>query len=121
MVAYTQNNELPNQVNNTFHHNSMAKFVDTILLNEGVDRTKFLKFLNSEGIGASVHFDPPVHMQPYYKKGDFDKSNLEVTEDVARRIVTLPMFPSIFPEQLIYVVEKVKEGVYKSKNRNVLK
>ena len=34
MVAYTQNNELPNQVNNTFHHNSMAKFVDTILLNE---------------------------------------------------------------------------------------
>jgi perosamine synthetase len=87
----------------------------TVLLDPKVDRTKFLKYLNSKGIGASVHFDPPIHMQPYYCNRDFDTSDLEITEDVANRIVTLPMYPSITLEDLNYVVDKVKEGIYTAK------
>jgi dTDP-4-amino-4,6-dideoxygalactose transaminase len=31
-------------------------------------KKKFIKHLNSKGIGASSHFDPPVHKQSAYKK-----------------------------------------------------
>ncbi len=32
-----------------------------------VDRTELLRRLRSVGVGASVHFDPPVHLQPRYR------------------------------------------------------
>lgn len=72
------------------------------------DRNKFIKGLNEAGIGASVHFDPPVHLQPYYKnlKGD-----LRVTEEVANSIVTLPMFPDLKKEEIEYMIEKIHEVI----------
>lgn len=94
-------------------HYSHSFQMYTILVKPAINRTAFLTYLRKEGVGASVHFDPPLHQHPAYEQ--FEASNLEVTNDVAERIVTLPMFPSITPEQLNYVATKVKEGVSKSK------
>ena len=30
-------------------------------------RNKLLYFLKKKGIGASAHFDPPLHRQKYYR------------------------------------------------------
>lgn len=51
--------------------------------------------LRRRGIGASVHFDPPVHHQPYYRKKNFWKGSLAVTEKVSKSIITLPMYPGM--------------------------
>lgn len=80
----------------------------TITLDDAVDRTKFLALMRENGVGASVHFDPPVHLQPYYmdaygcKKGDFP-----VSEKLSETIVTLPMYPGLCKEDLDYVVDAV--------------
>ena len=71
---------------------------------KGIDRTKFIVKLREKGIGASVHFDPPVHTQPFYKNSRW---NLPVTEKVAKSIVTLPMFPSLTREELDYIIDCV--------------
>ena len=60
---------------------------------------------------ASVHFDPPVHLQPYYKKEGVMKGSLSVTEDVSKRIVTLPMYPGLSNEELEYIVRSVEEAI----------
>jgi len=73
-----------------------------------LNRNALVMKLRERGIGASVHFDPPVHLQAFYK-GRYDSSALEVTEKVARSIVTLPMFPQMKKGQLKKIVNEVKE------------
>ena len=97
--------ELPVELENCRHVYQMY----TIKLEEKLDRTKFIAFLKEKGIGASVHFDPPVHMQPYYANLAHD--DLEVTENVSRRIVTLPMFPQLKKEEINFMAGSVEEAV----------
>ena len=53
-------------------------------------KNKLLHCLKKNGIEASVHFDPPLHMQKYLK--NFTKKLIN-TEILAKQIVTLPIYP----------------------------
>ena len=77
------------------------------------DRDRLLDFLKENGIGASVHFDPPVHMQSYYREKY--PISLPITEDICQRIITLPMFPSLKREELDYIIGKIGEYFAKKK------
>ena len=77
---------------------------------KGVDRTRLLAKLKAQGIGASVHFDPPVHVQPYYAELGCAKLDLPVTVKVAERIVTLPIYPSMSDEDVAYVADAANEA-----------
>lgn len=81
----------------------------TIKLNEKIDRTKFISKLKEKGIGASVHFDPPVHMQPFYDS--LAHNDLKVTEKISRTIVTLPMFPQLKKEELDFMISSIEEAL----------
>jgi len=64
--------------------------------------------LNNNGIGASVHFDPPVHLQHYYR--DYHPvapTALLETERLYKSIVTLPMYPDLTQEQLDKIANAV--------------
>lgn len=78
----------------------------TIKLSDNIDRTKFVLELKNKGIGANVHFDPPVHLQPYYLNTSY---NLPITEKVAKSIVTLPMYPQLKQEELDYIINSINE------------
>jgi perosamine synthetase len=77
----------------------------TVLLRD-VDRSAFLARLRTVGVGASVHFDPPVHAMPPY--ADVRRGPLDVTDDVVERIVTLPMFPTMTDDEVEHVVGSVR-------------
>jgi perosamine synthetase len=78
----------------------------------GIDRTRFLSRLREAGVGASVHFDPPVHRQPYYEDpANARLAELPVTDRVAASIVTLPLYPAMTTEQRQYVVDAVAAAV----------
>jgi len=79
----------------------------TILLDSSINRTEFVKHLRTEGIQASVHFDPPVHLQPYYAQIGWKKGDFPVTEHVSENIVTLPMFPSIKRDELDLIIQSI--------------
>lgn len=69
-------------------------------------RNGFIKDLNDSGVQSSVHFEPPVHTQPYYAKM-FPGLKMEMTEKVSKSIVTLPMHPSLGSEDLKKISETV--------------
>ena len=72
----------------------------TVVLDAALyNRDIVVDHMRRHGVGASVHFDPPVHEQQYYRE-NFPHSNLPVTESVARSILTLPMFPDMTEEML---------------------
>lgn len=81
----------------------------TIKLSEKINRTQFINTLRKNGIGASVHFDPPVHMQPYYRS--FGHNDLKITEKVSRNIVTLPMYPQLTDEQLDFMIKAITNAI----------
>jgi len=63
-------------------------------------RDEVVSALNAQGIGASVHFDPPVHQQTYYREYFASRprhlaADLPRTDAVSGRVITLPMYPAL--------------------------
>ena len=72
-------------------------------------RNRLALFLIEKGIGASVHWDPPLHQHPLFSKNGLTKENFKVTEALSREVVSLPLFPAMTGEDVDYIVEKVSE------------
>ena len=73
------------------------------------DRDALKQQLGERGIETGLHYPVPLHLQEAYaglghKRGDFPVSEL-----LAQRILSLPMFPTITPEQVEYVCTAVME------------
>lgn len=72
------------------------------------NRTELLRKLRSVGVGASVHFDPPVHRQPRYRDAKVGPGGLANTDFVAERIVTLPMDPGLTDADVDHVIAALR-------------
>lgn len=80
----------------------------TVRVAQGLDRDAFVRGLNARGVGASIHFFPPVHHMKPYGDGRFKADDLPVTEQVIQEIVTLPIYPQMTADELSYLVDAVK-------------
>jgi perosamine synthetase len=70
-------------------------------------RNILVAHLNKQGIKASVHFSPPVHLQEFYK--DFEQRvPLTVTEKIHKEIITLPLFTEMTTEQVHRVCDVIE-------------
>jgi dTDP-4-amino-4,6-dideoxygalactose transaminase len=79
------------------------------LLPEGVNRKAFIDHLRDAGVQTSIHY-PPIHQFQYYRSR-FPYCSLPRTEAVARREITLPLFPGMTDEQIELVVATTKEAL----------
>jgi len=68
-------------------------------------RPEFTECLKAYGIQTSMHY-PPIHQFTYYRSCTSPKA-LPVTEQLGRRLVTLPLYPHITLQQIDAVVEAV--------------
>jgi len=74
------------------------------------DRSAFMAFLKTRGIGTAVHYPAPVHLQPAYKERILlAPSGLPVTERIKDELVSLPMFPQLEKHDVARVCEAVRE------------
>ena len=79
-------------------------------------RNQLIQILRDNDIGASVHFDPPVHKQPFYA-ALFPGLEMPITEGLTQGLITLPIFPTMSDDQQMKVIEIFNEGIIKlSKN-----
>jgi len=83
----------------------------TVRVKGGLNRDEFVRSLNKRGVGASIHFFPPVHHMPPYSGLEYRRDDLSVTEEVIREIVTLPMYPQMSAEDLAYMVEAIADSL----------
>ncbi|MGV7223765.1 MAG: DegT/DnrJ/EryC1/StrS family aminotransferase [Nitrospinales bacterium] len=77
------------------------------------NRDELQNFLNEKGIAAGLHYPLPLHIQKAYEYLGYKKGDFPVTEHVADRLLSLPMFPELTHEQIKYVVESTKEFLKK--------
>ena len=82
-----------------------SQHIFPVLLPEGVDKETFRELLKQDGIQTSFHY-PPVHNFEIYQDPHQNfAETLWMTENVARRQVTLPLFPGMTEEQQDLVIE----------------
>jgi perosamine synthetase len=74
-----------------------------------IDRNAFMRALADEGVGCSVHWRP-LHLHPYYREQfSWTPELLPVASREWPRLVSLPLFPDMRPEEQAYVVRVVRQ------------
>lgn len=71
-------------------------------------REDFRRRLAAAGADSDVHYPLPVHLQTAYESLGCKKGSLPASEEAARTVVTLPLFPSLTEEEAMRVVEAVR-------------
>ncbi len=74
-----------------------------VLLPRGSDRAQFMAGMKAEGIQTSFHYPPVHHFQIYEKDWLSRGSPLPLTEEIASRQVTLPLYGTMQDEQVMWV------------------
>jgi dTDP-4-amino-4,6-dideoxygalactose transaminase len=77
--------------------------------NVKINRNEFMKKMLEAGIGTSVHYKP-LHLMTYYKKNyDLAPGEFPNTEKTWRGNVSLPIYPFITNEELMYICDTIKK------------
>jgi dTDP-4-amino-4,6-dideoxygalactose transaminase len=71
-----------------------------------MSRGEFIEAMRAAGIGIGVHF-PAMHLFTLYRARGFREGDFPVAEDIGRRTVTLPLFPSMRDDDVLRVCEAV--------------
>jgi dTDP-4-amino-4,6-dideoxygalactose transaminase len=74
-------------------------------------RDLFRQRMQQAGIATEIHYPTPIHLQPACKKYSYMRGSFPITENVAERIVSLPMYPELTAEQTQAVVDAVKDSI----------
>lgn len=96
----------PNPPKGYFHVYQMY----TVEIKDGKkSRDDLKKHLADKEIMTKVYFSP-VHLAQFYRKTHgFQSGELPVTEELAKRVLTLPMYASMTTEEMDYVIGSIKE------------
>ena len=75
------------------------------------NRDDVMARLKEKGCGCGIHYPVPLHLQPAYaflggKPGDFP-----ISEQYAKQIMSIPMFPELTPEQVSEAASIIQEVV----------
>ncbi|MBI2579596.1 MAG: DegT/DnrJ/EryC1/StrS family aminotransferase, partial [Candidatus Aenigmarchaeota archaeon] len=73
-------------------------------------RDLLAKHLDEGGISTGIHYPTPIHKQDAYMRLGFGGS-FPVAELFARKIISIPIFPSMTNDEARYVAESVNEVV----------
>ncbi len=72
------------------------------------DRDGLQKYLAEKGIGTLIHYPVPAHLQRAYSYRGYKTGDLPATEQLVKRILSLPMYPELTDEQVGYVIKEVR-------------
>ena len=93
--------ELPNWERQELRGTRQARAFESVLLPPGIssNRDRVLTALATKGIGCGSYFSPHLAQQPLFLDGGC-RAEIPVTDDIAARIVTLPLFNTMTDYQV---------------------
>ncbi|MDI7258446.1 MAG: DegT/DnrJ/EryC1/StrS family aminotransferase [Thermodesulfobacteriota bacterium] len=92
----------------TFRGNSAYHLFPIVLNTPKMNQPDMMAGLKSRGIQTSIHY-PPVHLLDYYRKLlGYPKGSFPKTEEMAKKLVTLPLFPKMNNKQMDMVIHSVR-------------
>jgi dTDP-4-amino-4,6-dideoxygalactose transaminase len=72
-------------------------------------RDELRKFLADRKIGSEIYYPLPLHLQPVFSYLGLKPGDLPVSEQAAREVLALPMFPELTEAEIRRVVESIAD------------
>jgi dTDP-4-amino-4,6-dideoxygalactose transaminase len=72
-------------------------------------RDDLRKFLADRKIGSEIYYPLPLHLQPVFSYLGLKTGDLPVSEQAAKEVLALPMFPELTDAEIGHVVESIAE------------
>ncbi len=79
------------------------------LILEGADRNKLNEYLASKNIPSMIYYPVPAHRQNMFASFQSGMQQLEVTDWLTERVISLPMHTELDAEQLAFICNSVLE------------
>ncbi len=106
MKAFKDLNWMELPVEKTHVKSSWHMFVPKVENRDGL-----IEHLTGMDISAGVHY-LPLHLQPFFsgliKKNEIKNADVPVTDEVWKKIITLPVFPGLMKDDLQKVIDAVR-------------
>jgi dTDP-4-amino-4,6-dideoxygalactose transaminase len=71
-------------------------------------------YLRAHEVMAQVHYPIPLHLQPAYAHLGMQPGALPVTEALAARCISIPLYPEMTDEQMHTVARTLKDALVKA-------
>ncbi|MGB3776629.1 MAG: DegT/DnrJ/EryC1/StrS family aminotransferase, partial [Leeuwenhoekiella sp.] len=80
---------------------------------KNADRDALVKFLNAKDIPCGVYYPIPLHKQKAYADERYDENDFNVTNQLVREVISLPMHTELDDEQIDHITGAVLEFLNK--------
>jgi dTDP-4-amino-4,6-dideoxygalactose transaminase len=74
-------------------------------------REELQAHLTAKKIGTGIHYPIPLHLQNAYRDLGYKKGDFPVAEKLASEILSLPMYPTLAPEQQQSIADAIGQFV----------
>ncbi len=73
------------------------------------ERNKLKEFLSHKGISTAIHYPTALPLLPAYEYLGYINSDIVISATNQDQILSLPMFPELTEEQIVYIASCIKE------------
>jgi dTDP-4-amino-4,6-dideoxygalactose transaminase len=71
-------------------------------------RDQLAKYLEENGVSVGLHYPVPIHLQKAFKYLNYKKGDFPVTEQLAKKALSLPIYPELKIEDIKYICQTIK-------------
>ena len=89
------------------NHNETHAFHQYVI--QSKERDPLKRYLEKNNIGTSILYPTPIHLQPAYKKEKFLVLPLQNTEEIAKNILCLPIYPEMADKDVNFICNVISE------------
>ena len=72
-------------------------------------RNELQDYLHQQDIGTLIHYPVPPHLQKAYSGLGYKKDDFPLAEKIADTCLSLPLFPGLTQQEVLYVSERIKK------------
>lgn len=81
------------------------------LVLDGIDRAGLQKHLSDQGIPAMIYYPVPLHLQKAFLNLGYREGDFPVTEDLCKKVISLPMHTELDENQLQHITHAVRQFI----------
>ncbi len=110
LLAPVRGIQVPQEIKGGYHvWNQYTILVENKSNQDITTRDNLREKLQEKGIISMIYYPIPLHLQKVYQNLGYKTADFPVTEQVAKEVLSLPMFPDISPEEQEQVTYALKD------------